>query len=356
MLLDKEHVKKILIINPFGIGDVLFSTPLIRNLKEWNPDVQIYYLCNKRVAPLLREQPFIYKIFVYERDDFERDREKSFSLWLKSMLTFLNGIRGEHIDVSFDLSLNTKFSFFSWYAGIKKRVGLNYKNRGVFLTHKVDIDGFSRVESITSTIDLTQDLDTLWNNTKRDSCRRFINRAQRQAIEIKINEGYDELHEISESFRRSKGFRALFGVTAMGLEEMKQYGTLFTAKYEGRIIAGQLYLEDESCIKLMTSASRRFEVDHKTAKVIGDANHLMHWEVIKYAKNKGIKTFDFGGLFPIAEAEKDAKKNSINVFKLRFGGDIVTRYTYYKFYTSYCRIAYSLFKTANRFYRRKEIE
>ena len=35
---------KILLINPFGIGDVLFSTPLIRILKDNFPESALYYI------------------------------------------------------------------------------------------------------------------------------------------------------------------------------------------------------------------------------------------------------------------------------------------------------------------------
>jgi len=62
--------KKILIINIFGIGDVLFTTPLISNLKAKYPDLYIGYLCNKRTASVLERNPGVDRIFVYDRDEF----------------------------------------------------------------------------------------------------------------------------------------------------------------------------------------------------------------------------------------------------------------------------------------------
>lgn len=131
-----------LIINPFGIGDVLFSTPLVRNLKEHFPQAKIFYLCNKRTEPIIRNHPLIYKGFIYERDDFVNMKKKSKILWAKAFLSFLAEIKEAKIDVSLDLSLNAQFGFFCWWAGIKKRFGLDYKKRGVFLTRKVKIEGF----------------------------------------------------------------------------------------------------------------------------------------------------------------------------------------------------------------------
>jgi len=134
--------RSFLIINPFGIGDVLFSTPLIRNLKENFPEARIYYLCNRKTNPIVGSHPFIYKTFIYERDDFKAIKKKSFFLWLKEFNSFIADIRKERIEIALDLSLNTQYGFFAWAAGIKKRYGLDYKNRCGFLNRKLKIEGY----------------------------------------------------------------------------------------------------------------------------------------------------------------------------------------------------------------------
>ncbi len=122
---------------------MLFSTPLIRNLHENFPEAQIYYLCNKKTAPILKQHLLLKKVFVYERDDFVKAQKQSFWAWLKKFLVFINEIRAERIDMAIDLSLNTQYSFFAWLAGIKKRYGLDYKNRCWFLNKKIAIDGYN---------------------------------------------------------------------------------------------------------------------------------------------------------------------------------------------------------------------
>ena len=56
--------KKILIINTFGIGDVLFTTPLISNVKRAYPSTIIHYLTNPRSSDVLKHNPKIEKIFI----------------------------------------------------------------------------------------------------------------------------------------------------------------------------------------------------------------------------------------------------------------------------------------------------
>jgi lipopolysaccharide heptosyltransferase II len=139
---EKPVYKKILIINPFGIGDVLFTTPIIRVLRDAFASIKIGYLCNRRTAPLLENNSQLDSVFVYERDEFEELRKISFLGWAKKYRTFLGQLRKEHFDLVFDFSLNSKFGFFSWYAGIKERIGYDFKKRGRFLTKKIKLTAY----------------------------------------------------------------------------------------------------------------------------------------------------------------------------------------------------------------------
>ncbi|MEI8349634.1 MAG: glycosyltransferase family 9 protein [Candidatus Omnitrophota bacterium] len=141
--------KKILVFNPFGIGDVLFSTPLIRNLKEAYPHVRLFYLCNRRVWPLLNNHPFLEKVFIFEKDEWRAVAKKSKLALFKKMCAFFNEIKKEKFDIVFDLSLNAQYGFFLKLTGIKTRIGFNFKNRGRFLNHRIDIPGGFNTKHVT---------------------------------------------------------------------------------------------------------------------------------------------------------------------------------------------------------------
>jgi len=142
MTLLNKLPKKILIINIFGIGDVLFTTPLIRNLKLQYPDLSIGYVCNRRTVSVLKRLPQIDRAFVYERDAFYAVYQKSKVAFLKKLAAFIQEIKGEKYDVVIDLSMNTFTGFFAWQAGIKARTGFDYKNRGFFLNKKIALQGY----------------------------------------------------------------------------------------------------------------------------------------------------------------------------------------------------------------------
>ncbi|UCB57018.1 MAG: lipopolysaccharide heptosyltransferase II [Candidatus Omnitrophota bacterium] len=157
---------RILIANPFGIGDVLFSTPLVNNLKAAYPDSYIGYICNIRAKDILYGNPQINKIFVFEKDEYRDLWQKSKFQCIKKFISFLVKIRKEKFNLVVDLSLSQQYNFFLWLIGIKKRIGYNYRKRGRLLTHKIDINGYNDKPVADYYLDLLKLLDikpTLFN-------------------------------------------------------------------------------------------------------------------------------------------------------------------------------------------------
>lgn len=138
----KTQNRNILIINPFGIGDTLFSTPIIHTLRDSYRDANIAYLCNKRVEPILKSNPNLDKIFIFEKDDWRRAWLQSKTKCIKDFLLFLKQIKNKHFDLAIDISLGRQYSFFLWLLGVRQRIGFNYKKRGSFLTDRIDMAGY----------------------------------------------------------------------------------------------------------------------------------------------------------------------------------------------------------------------
>lgn len=138
----RKAVKNILIVNPFGIGDVLFTTPLVDSLKAGIESSMLGFLCNRRTEPLLKADPKIEWVFVYEKDELKALWKESKIGYFKRLLSLIGDIRQKGFDIAIDLSLNREYGFLCMLAGIKERVGFNYKKRGVYLTKKIDICGY----------------------------------------------------------------------------------------------------------------------------------------------------------------------------------------------------------------------
>lgn len=150
--------KKILIINPFGIGDVLFTTPLIANIKRAHPNTVIHYLTNPRSADVLKNNPKIEKIHIYERDAFHASYRKSKIVFLRKWKEFVRSIKAEGYEAVLDLSLDRGMNAMTWLAGIGQRIGFDYRNRGTFLTRKIPFAGYENKHVVEHYFQLLQEL------------------------------------------------------------------------------------------------------------------------------------------------------------------------------------------------------
>ncbi|MBN1794150.1 MAG: lipopolysaccharide heptosyltransferase II [Candidatus Omnitrophica bacterium] len=140
----KGNPPRILLINPFGIGDVLYSTPLVGALRGTYPDAFIAYVANRRASDVLRHNANVNKIFIYEKDEYGDLWKTSKIRCVKTFSHFLRQLKKENFTAAIDMSLSDKFGLVIMGLGIGKRVGFHYKKRGRFLTQKVDVpDGFA---------------------------------------------------------------------------------------------------------------------------------------------------------------------------------------------------------------------
>jgi lipopolysaccharide heptosyltransferase II len=149
-------LRKLLVINPFGIGDVLFTTPAIRNIKLAFPESFIGYWCNERVQGLLAHNSDISKIFALSRGDIKKIYQRSKIKGLNRSLQLFLQLKKEKFEVALDYSLDHRYSLVAKLAGIKKRIGFNYRNRGRFLTQSIPLESYSEKHMIEYYLELLQ--------------------------------------------------------------------------------------------------------------------------------------------------------------------------------------------------------
>ncbi|MGB9212959.1 MAG: GNAT family N-acetyltransferase [Halobacteriota archaeon] len=125
---------------------------------------------------------------------------------------------------------------------------------------------------------------------------------------------------------------------------LKRSGPLFIAEYDGDILCGHACFADGHTILGRLAASKRL-VDRDRASLIGNANKLLVWETIKYAKAKGLREFDLGRYYV---KDGDLQEVGYSAWKKGFGGDLVERYDYTKYYSKIYELA---LMGANRLHR-----
>lgn len=118
-----NNIKKILILRFSSIGDIVLTTPVIRNLKKQLPDTEIHYCTKKAYQNILIENPYIDKLHLLEDD----------------MGKLISALKAEHFDFFVDLHNNLRTWRIKSALGVKgaKFDKLNIK-KWLFVNLKID--------------------------------------------------------------------------------------------------------------------------------------------------------------------------------------------------------------------------
>lgn len=239
----------ILIVNTFGIGDVLFSTPLLKEIKRNLPHANIHFLCNRRNFDLLKNDPDVSSILIYEKDDFRKYFKESKIKFFKELVNFIRNIKKLKIDIAIDLTLNYQMSIILILAGVRLRAGFNYKNRGKFLTHRIPMSGFDGKHVVEHYLDLLKFLDLpisekhrLWSYTSKENKAAVDDFLEKKGLMGKILVGIvaggGKSWGADAVYRRwSSDNFAYVGSKLAGLDNVRIliFGTLEEAEICGRI-------------------------------------------------------------------------------------------------------------------------
>ena len=131
----KENIKRILVIRTDRIGDVIFSTPCVRALRENFPESFIGFLTTPYTKDLLLDNPDISEVIIYDR---------SASLWQK--LECIKRLRGYKFDLAIILYPVFESAFIAFLSGARFRVGYPLNGSGFLLTTKADIKNIYKHE------------------------------------------------------------------------------------------------------------------------------------------------------------------------------------------------------------------
>ncbi|MGE4357359.1 MAG: lipopolysaccharide heptosyltransferase II [Candidatus Omnitrophota bacterium] len=124
-------MKKILIINVNWLGDVLFSTPFIRAVRNKYPDAYISCMIVPRCREILEGNPYLDELIIY-------DEEGKHSTLL-GKLQFISLLRSKKFDEVYLLHRSLTRTLLTALAKIPKRCGYITKKRKMFLTHRVEV-------------------------------------------------------------------------------------------------------------------------------------------------------------------------------------------------------------------------
>ena len=117
-------------MRPRLIGDVVFTTPLVRGLKRLHPDAHLAYLVEPAAAPVLQRNPQIDDlIIVPKRRGLGR---------IADDLRIAARLRRSRFDVAIDLHGGPRSAWFTWASGAPTRIGYRIRGRSWMYTRIVE--------------------------------------------------------------------------------------------------------------------------------------------------------------------------------------------------------------------------
>lgn len=119
-------MKKILIINLAFIGDVILSTPVARALRETYPAASIDMLTVKVSAPIAELNPYINKVFIYDKNGRHRK-------W-RAALALIRELKEHRYDLVICTNFAVRGAIIAWAIGAPNRIGYDAQHGKWFLT------------------------------------------------------------------------------------------------------------------------------------------------------------------------------------------------------------------------------
>jgi lipopolysaccharide heptosyltransferase II len=120
---------KILLVRLRLIGDVVFTTPVIRALRRRYPHAHLSYLVEPAAAPIVTGNPHLDEVIVAPKP---RGLGR-----LAVDLRLGRSLRRAHYDVVIDLHGGPRSGWLTWASGAPRRIGYDIKGRGWMYTSRV---------------------------------------------------------------------------------------------------------------------------------------------------------------------------------------------------------------------------
>jgi lipopolysaccharide heptosyltransferase I len=132
-----KNPKKILIVKPSSLGDVVHSLPFLNALRESFPKAEIHWVIAKGLEDLLTGHPMINKIWVINKDMWKKLSHIRSSL--HELRVFRKGLKEEKYDIVIDLQGLLRSGIIALSTGSSLRVGFREAREGsrFFYTHTI---------------------------------------------------------------------------------------------------------------------------------------------------------------------------------------------------------------------------
>jgi len=121
-----RDVGKILVVRLSARGDVVFASPLAGALRRSHPDAHIAWAVEERTADVIRHNPHLDEVIVWERAEWKRMRRSGrWGALFRVAVDFFTELRDRRFDVAIDPQGLLRSGLLAFLSGAPVRIGLS---------------------------------------------------------------------------------------------------------------------------------------------------------------------------------------------------------------------------------------
>src|SRR3990172_9912268 len=141
-----KKCKKILVVKPSSLGDIVHSLPFLNSLKTCFPKAEIHWVIAKGLEGLLECHPMVDRLIVINKDMWkELSRTKD---TIKEVRQLLKDIRNEQYDLAVDLQGLFRSGIITMATRAPVRMGFSEAREGSSLFYNVRVKGGKDVHAV----------------------------------------------------------------------------------------------------------------------------------------------------------------------------------------------------------------
>ncbi len=204
--------KRILLVKPSSLGDVVHTLPVLHGLRTRYPQAKIDWLVAPQFAPLLKSHPELDELILFDRKRFGRLGLSAGAA--SEFLTFIRDLRARRYDLVIDLQGLFRTGFLSAASGAPIRIGFRDAREGawLFYTHHLHIedpdthavDRNYRVSALLGFEDVPVEFDLALTESVRASARELL----RDGLVSKMVRTADPTYLESRSHEQQRFYRS----------------------------------------------------------------------------------------------------------------------------------------------------
>lgn len=347
------------------------------NQKEWNEYLQLsdYSTFFQTAEFLLKKNSERYPLFIYIYNDFDEIQAQLGMMISKSKSGYSTKILKKLVNLSSKIGgrgswvsgpiihsndesirteiLSTLFSALDKIAKDHKLMIIDgYTPPQDFQINEKYVDefkknGFIKQNFLTLMTHLDDDIEILWKKIKKNA-RNDVTKAKRENVIVKEISTKNELinyKQLTKQWAKTKGIDLIntVNVDEDWLFLKNGIQKFFLAYQENEIVAGLR-------VGCFNNIVYTHQVLNSYSKIGNVAGPLLTWNAIEWAKNNGMKIYDFSGGEAPPSTEKNMKKydeqwGSLFSYKRKWGGDEVP---YYHFIKIFNKDRYKLYRALSK--------